>query len=223
MRSMRMPRSVRMPRALVALFLLFGTAPEAPAQTKTQTELFGWNLQGEIESGIQGLPQNPNGTHTPGLADGKFEEYRDIRGLGNDNNSGLFLENLHLRLFRPDEAYSIEMSGKDWGFHTQEFHLLGERLGQWQVGFDWDQMRHVYSTDSQTLLKAFGDNVFIVRGSPGGRPPIPAWTTGRTGAAVPRPYPSAARTATARSASSGSRGGCSSSSRRRPISTSRAS
>jgi len=159
------------------MFLLLGAAPEAPAQTKTQTQLFGWNLQGEIESGIQGLPQNPNGTHTPGLADGKFEEYRDIRGLGNDNNSGLFLENLQLRLFRPDEAYSIEMSGKDWGFHTQEFHLMGERLGQWQVGFDWDQMRHIYSTDSQTLLKAFGDNVFIVRGSPGGRPPIPAWNS----------------------------------------------
>jgi len=161
----------------LVVFLLMGVAPEAPAQTKTQTQIGGWNLQGEIESGIQGLPQNPNGTHTPGLADGKFEEYRDIRGLGNDNNSGLFLENLQLRLFRPDEAYSIEMSGKDWGFHTQEFHLLGERLGQWQVGFDWDQMRHIYSTDSQTLLKAFGDNVFIVRGSPGGRPPIPAWNS----------------------------------------------
>jgi hypothetical protein len=55
---------------------------------------------------------------------------------------------------------------------------MGERLGQWQAGFDWDQMRHVYSTDSQTLLKVFGDNVFIVRGSPGGRPPASAWNDG---------------------------------------------
>jgi MtrB/PioB family decaheme-associated outer membrane protein len=146
------------------------------AQTQTKTQLFGWNLEGEVESGLRGLPQNPNGDRTPGLADGKFEEYRDINGV--TAGTGLFLENLRLRLFRPDEAYSIEMAGKDWGLHTQEFHLMGERLGQWQTGFDWDQMRHVYSTDSQTLLKVFGDNTFIVRGSPGGRPPAAAWNDG---------------------------------------------
>ena len=129
-----------------------------------------------MESGLRGLPQNPNGERTPGLADGKFEEYRDINGV--TAGTGLFLENLRLRLFRPDEAYSIEMAGKDWGLHTQEFHLMGERLGQWQAGFDWDQMRHVYSTDSQTLLKVFGDNVFIVRGAPGWRPPAAAWNDG---------------------------------------------
>jgi len=163
---------------VLAVLVVLAGAGLASAQTQTKTQLFGWNLEGEVESGIQGLPQNPNGSHTPGLADGKFEEYRDIRGLGSDNQSGLFLENLQLRLFRPDEAYSIEMAGKNWGLHTQEFHLMGERLGQWQTGFDWDQMRHVYSTDSQTLLKVFGDNTFIVRGSPGGRPPASAWNNG---------------------------------------------
>src|SRR4029450_11244382 len=86
----------------------------ASAQAHAQSWVFGSNLGGEVEAGIQGLPQNPNGDRTPGLADGKFEEYRDIRGLGSDNQSGLFLENLRLRLFRPDEAYSIELSGKNW-------------------------------------------------------------------------------------------------------------
>jgi MtrB/PioB family decaheme-associated outer membrane protein len=162
----------------LAAFVVLAGAGMASAQTQTKTQLFGWNLEGEIESGVQGLPQNPNGGRTPGLADGKFEEYRDIRGLGSDNQSGLFLENLRLRLFRPDEAYSIEMAGKDWGLHTQEFHLMGERLGQWQTGFDWDQMRHIYSTDSQTLLKNFGDNVFIVRGASNGRPSASQWNDG---------------------------------------------
>jgi len=160
---------------LAALMVLAGGGVGS-AQTQTKTQLFGWNLEGEVESGLRGLPQNPNGDRTPGLADGKFEEYRDINGV--TAGTGLFLENLRLRLFRPDEAYSIEMAGKDWGLHTQEFHLMGERLGQWQTGFDWDQMRHVYSTDSQTLLKVFGDNTFIVRGSPGGRPPAAAWNDG---------------------------------------------
>src|SRR5438034_5693510 len=122
---MRQTATARM--LLAALALLVGSGV-ASAQTQTQTQIGGWNLLGEIESGLRGLPQNPNGSRTPGLADGKFEEYRDINGV--TAGTGLFLENLHLRLFRPDEAYSIEVTGKDWGLHTQEFHLMGERLGQ---------------------------------------------------------------------------------------------
>ncbi len=99
-------RYVSTVRVFLATLVVLAGAGAASAQTQTKTQLFGWNLEGEVESGIQGLPQNPNGGHTPGLADGKFEEYRDIRGLGSDNQSGLFLENLRLRLFRPDEAYS---------------------------------------------------------------------------------------------------------------------
>ena len=154
----------------MAAFLLLAAAGVAPAQTKTETQIGGWNVEGEVESGLRGLPQNPNGNRTPGLADGKFEEYRDINGV--TAGTGLFLENLRLRIFKPDESYSFQISGKDWGLHTQEFQLLGERLGQWQAGFDWDQMRHIYSTDSQSLLKVFGGNVFIL---PGARPPMVNW------------------------------------------------
>ena len=35
-------------------------------------------------------------------------------------------------------------------------------------------MRHIYSTDSQTLLKEFGDNVFSC---PGTRPPLSSWNS----------------------------------------------
>src|SRR5262250_960282 len=163
-------------RFLLAALALLVDPGEASAQTDTQTKLGGWNLQGEIEQALFGLIQNPNGNRTPGLADGKFEEYRDINGIS--SGTGLLLESINLRLFRPDESLSFQITGKEWGLHTQEFHLLGEHIGVWQAGFDWDQMRHIYSTDSQTLLKNFGDNVFIVRGSPGGRPPIPAWNNG---------------------------------------------
>jgi hypothetical protein len=49
---------------LAALMVLAGGGVGS-AQTQTKTQLFGWNLEGEVESGIQGLPQNPNGGHTP--------------------------------------------------------------------------------------------------------------------------------------------------------------
>src|SRR5215468_8586571 len=168
-------RHMRTARGLFTALALLALAGVASAQTQTKTQIGGWNVEGEVESGLYGLIQNPNGDRTPGLADGKFEEYRDINGI--KSGTGLLLENLRLRIFRPDESLSFQISGKDWGLHTQEFHLLGEHIGGWQAGFDWDQMRHIYSTDSQTLLKQFGDNVFIVRGAPGGRPPIPAWNS----------------------------------------------
>jgi MtrB/PioB family decaheme-associated outer membrane protein len=152
-------------RLLIATLVLLAGAGAASAQTKTDTQIGGWNLEGYVEPGVRFFLENPNGKHTPGKADGKFEEYRDI-------NQGLYLDGLRLRLYRPDEQYSVELSGKDWGLHTQEYSLAGERLGLWQVGFEWDQMRHIYSTDAQTFLKVFGGNVFIL---PNTRPPLSTW------------------------------------------------
>ena len=159
---MRSPTSAR---PLIATLMLLAGAGLASAQTKTDTKIGGWNLEGYVEPGVRFFIENPNGDHTPGKADGRFEEYRDI-------NQGLYLDGLRLRLYRPDEKYSVEVSGKDWGLHTQEYSLSGERLGLWQVGFEWDQMRHIYSTDAQTFLKVFGGNVFIL---PGTRPPLSTW------------------------------------------------
>jgi MtrB/PioB family decaheme-associated outer membrane protein len=158
-------RQTRTARFLIAALAILAGAGVASAQTKTETQIGGWNVEGFIEPGLRFFTENPNGKHTPGLADAKFEEYRDI-------NTGLYLEGLRLRFFRPDEAYSFELSGKDWGLHTQEYHLLGERLGQWQAGFDWDQMRHIYSTNSQSLYTEFGGNVFKL---PTTRPPLANW------------------------------------------------
>lgn len=166
-------------RVLIAALVILAGAGVASAQTKTETQIAGWNVEGYIEPGLRFLIENPNGERTPGLADGKFEEYRDI-------NQGLYLEGLRLRFFRPDESYSFEISGKDWGLHTQEFRLLGERLGQWQAGFDWDQMRHVYSTTSQSLYKEFGGNVFKM---PATRPSPFTWNSAPPWGCTPSSVP----------------------------------
>ena len=34
-------------------------------------------------------------------------------------------------------------------FVSQSF----ERLGRWEAGFDWDQMRHIFSTNAKTLTR----------------------------------------------------------------------
>jgi MtrB/PioB family decaheme-associated outer membrane protein len=156
MRHMRTARFLA-----VALVVLTGPG-FVSAQTRTETQIGGWNLEGYVEPGVRFFAEEPSEQEK-----GKFLEYRDI-------NQGLFLDGLQLRMFQPDESYSVELSGRDWGLHTQEFHILGERLGRWQAGFDWDQMRHIYSTTSQTFLKEFGGNVFIL---PNPRPPLASWNS----------------------------------------------
>jgi MtrB/PioB family decaheme-associated outer membrane protein len=141
-----------------------GATGGTPAQTSdeppSRLKIGGLNLEGWGEAGLRFLPQSPSGTQAA-----KFEEYRDI-------NEGLYLSGAFLRFFTPDEKYSFEFGGKDWGLKTQEYHLLGEQLGKWQAGFDWDQMRHIYSTTARTLEAEVRDGVWQL---PSQRPPLPSW------------------------------------------------
>jgi MtrB/PioB family decaheme-associated outer membrane protein len=116
-------------RLILAASLVLGTAGAASAQLK----LGGYNLTGEIEAGGRYVDAGSERRR------GKFEEYRDF-------DSNVFLEDLHLRLFRDDERYFTEFGGSKWGLETQEYSLRAGRLGLWEFGFDWDQMRHIYST-----------------------------------------------------------------------------
>lgn len=137
------------------------SAQEKPAdngEAGGPTRIGGWYLEGLVEAGVRFYAQDPR-------PNAKYEEYRDI-------NEGLFLEGLRLRLHSPDEKYSVELRGRDWGLATQEYGILGERLGLWQAGFEWDQMRHIYATNAQTFYTVFGDNVFIL---PNPRPPLSSW------------------------------------------------
>ena len=164
-------RSTRTAQVLLAAGMLLVATSVAFAQTeppKTDDSGWqGWKLEGYGEAGFRFLPEDPNHKQ-----DAKFEEYRDI-------NQGLYLEDMRVRLYRPDEKYSVELSGKDWGLKTQEFHLLGEQLGVWQAGFDWDQMRHIYSTTARTLETEFGDGT--VWKLPASRPTLPFWNNAAAG------------------------------------------
>ena len=89
-----------------------------------QTQLGGFNLEGDAEAGVRFFIDGPRRSSWA-----KFEEYRDI-------NSGLFLQGLRLRLFTPDEKYSGVLGGRQWGLTDQEYSLGGERLGLGGFGFE---------------------------------------------------------------------------------------
>jgi MtrB/PioB family decaheme-associated outer membrane protein len=129
-----------------------------------QIPVGGLNLEGEVEAGVRLLPGQPSGGGRQ-----KFEEYRDV-------TEGPFLRDLRLRLFTPDEQYSLEARGSKWGQQDQEFAASLGRLGLWNLGFSWDQTPHLYSTTARTLELETARGVFTL---PTPRPPLTAWNFGR--------------------------------------------
>jgi MtrB/PioB family decaheme-associated outer membrane protein len=140
---------------LAAMVVALWTCP-----AEAQLTLGGMNLEGEVEAGYRLLPDEPSRSRR-----GKFEEYRDI-------TEAPFLNGVQLRLFRPDESYSTELSGAKWGQEDQEYALRAGRLGRWEFGFDWDQTPHLYSTTARSLFTETDRGVFRL---PTPRPALPTW------------------------------------------------
>ena len=129
--------------ALVSLFAVAGPAP-------AQTEIGGLGIEGNAAAGWRFFIDEPAKSRRA-----KWEEYRDFPGSA-------FLEDLQLRIFRPDESYSAEFAGSKWGQQDQEFSLRSTRLGLWEFGFDWDQTPHIYSTDARFLATETSRGVFTL-------------------------------------------------------------
>jgi MtrB/PioB family decaheme-associated outer membrane protein len=129
-----------------------------------QLAVGGYNVEGYVEGGYRLVPGDP-----PARRQAKFEEYRDL-------SEGPLLAALQLRLFRPDEGYSAELSGSRWGYEDQEYSLRSGALGRWQFGFDWDQTPHTFSTTARMLATEVRPGVFVL---PSPRPALAAYNSAR--------------------------------------------
>ena len=88
----------------------------AVGMASAQTQLGGWNLEGEAEFGGRWYLERP-----PQSSRGKLEEYRDL-------TPGPVLFGLNLRLLRPDESFYGEFGGSKWLNTLAELKkLLGEQ------------------------------------------------------------------------------------------------
>lgn len=121
-----------------------------PAPAEAQLAIGDFSLEGDVEAGFRYFLERPSPSRR-----GKFEEYRDI-------DQGFFLDELRLRLFRPDESYSVGLRGSKWGQDDQEFSLRAGRLGLWEFGFDWDQTPHVFSTTARMRAVETSRGVFTL-------------------------------------------------------------
>lgn len=132
--------------ARVVAVVLAALCMAAPAAA--QTQVFGMSVEGDVEVGGRIYGERPSKSSSA-----KFEEYRDLPERP-------FLDRLQLRFFRPDESYSVELGGSKGGQEDQEYFLRSGRLGLWEFGFDWDQMRHVFSTNARMLSEEASPGVF---------------------------------------------------------------
>lgn len=146
---------------LLAAAWMLAVAPPASAQV----ELGGYRLEGDVWAGWRFFIDEP-----PKSRRTKWEEYRDFPGSA-------FLDELQLRIFRPDEKYSASFYGSKWGQQDQEFSLRSERLGLWEFGFDWDQTPHVFSTNARFLATESSRGVFTLADP---RPPLAAHNSAPT-------------------------------------------
>ena len=154
-------RALRGTRLVVVVALAILT-PMGSASA--QVSLGPVNLEGDVEAGVRLLPDGPSQANRQ-----KFEEYRDI-------TQGAFLANLQLRIFTPDEKYSLAALGSKWGQQDQEFGLSLSRRGLWNLGFSWDETPHLYSTTARMLETEAARGVFTLP-TPG--PPLTAYNFGR--------------------------------------------
>jgi MtrB/PioB family decaheme-associated outer membrane protein len=142
--------------------------PSAPTSGEPRTDITigGLNLEGYGEAGLRFFPQKPSEAQNA-----KFMEYQEFSTFG-DSIVGIYLDTLRLRLFTPDEKYSFEITGRDWGEKTMQLGLTATRTGLWEAGFDWDQMRQLFSTDARMLATETKDGIFTL---PTPRPPLSAY------------------------------------------------
>ncbi|MBI4589100.1 MAG: MtrB/PioB family decaheme-associated outer membrane protein [Candidatus Rokubacteria bacterium] len=128
-------------------------------RASAQNEIFGLKLDGSLELGGRAFIERPSDRQSA-----KFEEYRDIP-------SGLFVEDLRLRLSSKDDRGDFEFRAKDAGEEDQRFSLRSSRPGLYDFGFEWDQIPHIYSTTGRMLGSEVIRGVFTL---PSPRPSLSA-------------------------------------------------
>lgn len=146
-------------RLLMLAMLSFGALLAVAETAHAQYTLGGMRLEGEVEAGTRFFLLEPSKSRAA-----KFQEYKDV-------DDGLFLQRFYLRAATPNDAYSTELAGAEWGSENQNFSLGAGRLGVWQFDFEWDQLRHVLFTNSRSLATEVDRGIFVL---PTPRPPLAA-------------------------------------------------
>jgi MtrB/PioB family decaheme-associated outer membrane protein len=103
---------------------------------RAELNAYDFIITGDVELGGRVFIDRPSGRER-----GKFEEYRDIP-------RGIFLENLHVQVVDKDDTYFHEFLARDAVEDDQYYYFKSSKYGLYTLQFEWDQIPHVYATDS---------------------------------------------------------------------------
>ena len=117
---------------------------------RAEKEIFGLKASGDIEVGGRVYADRP-----PDEARAKFEEYRDL-------SQSPFLDFLRLRGDSKDDFYTIELRAINGGLDDQNFQLRSYGIGRFDFLFEWDQIPHNISRNSQTLFVEGPEGTFTL-------------------------------------------------------------
>src|SRR5262249_23224511 len=145
-------------RSVIRLIALVLYVVAAAGVASAQTQLGGWNLEGEAEFGGRWYLDRP-----PQSSRAKLEEYRDL-------TPGPVLFGLNLRLLRPDQSIYGQLPRPHRRYSDPSHYLSVGSLGTWQFDFLWDQTPHIISTNARLLATEQQRGVFVL---PTPRPALP--------------------------------------------------
>ena len=131
----------------LSLALLFFLGSPAWAQI----DLGNFSITGSAEVG--GLPRHKNGN------DAKFEEYRDLP-------ESVIVPQLQLMIGGKKEDFYLNFDSTKTGLDDQNYRLRVGRYGLLDVEFEWDQIPHLFNSDTAGTPFATRSGTFTLSSKP---------------------------------------------------------
>jgi hypothetical protein len=116
-----------------------------------QWDVGNYTLTGEAEVG--GLPRSLSGHKT------KFEEYRDVPET-------VVVPELKLNIESKKNDYYLNFDAVNVGRDDQNYRLRVGRYGLLDVEFEWDQIPHLFNTDTAATPFRSKDGTFTLSSKP---------------------------------------------------------
>ena len=116
-----------------------------------QWEVGNYSLTGAAEVG--GLPRSFSGDKA------KFEEYRDVP-------ESIVVPELKLTIDSKKNDYSVDFDAVNVGRDDQNYRLRLRRYGLLDVEFEWDQIPHIFNTDTAATPYRSRDGTFTLSSKP---------------------------------------------------------
>jgi len=130
-----------------------------------QIDVGNFTISGEAE--VVGVPQSRSGERS------KFEEYRNVPET-------VIVPDLKLKINSKKNDYFLEFDSAKVGLDDQDYRLRFGRYGLFNVELEWDQVPHLFNSDTAATPFARSDGTFTLASKPTVTGSLDCTTVGHT-------------------------------------------